>query len=78
MTADDFSEVVEPACEVSGIEKLDKSIRPLLVIDRGSALISSDFETYLKERDFGHILANSYHPQTNGKSNVTIAVARSG
>jgi transposase InsO family protein len=67
MTADSFSEVVELACEAVGIDKLDIEHRPKLVSDRGPALISGDFETYLEERGIGHILASPYHPQTNGK-----------
>ena len=67
MTADSFSEVVELACEAAGIDKLDIEHRPKLVSDRGPALISGDFETYLEERGIGHILASPYHPQTNGK-----------
>jgi transposase InsO family protein len=67
MTADSFSEVVELACDAVGIDKLDIEHRPKLVSDRGPALISGDFETYLEERGIGHILASPYHPQTNGK-----------
>jgi transposase InsO family protein len=67
MTADSFSEVVELACEAAGIDKLDIEHRPKLVSDRGAALVSSDFETYLEQRGIGHILASPYHPQTNGK-----------
>ena len=67
MTSDSFSEVVELACDAAGIDKLDVEHRPKLVSDRGPALISSDFETYLEERGIGHILASPYHPQTNGK-----------
>ena len=67
MTADSFSEVVELACEEIGLDALDVEHRPRLVTDRGPALISSDFETYLEERGIGHILASPYHPQTNGK-----------
>ncbi len=67
MTADSFSEVVELACEAAGIDQLPPDQRPRLVSDRGPALISSDFETYLEERGIGHILASPYHPQTNGK-----------
>jgi len=67
MTADSFSEVVELACDEIGIDLLDPDQRPKLVSDRGPALISSDFETYLEERGIGHILASPYHPQTNGK-----------
>lgn len=67
MTTDSFSEVIELACEAAGIDKLPPDRRPRLVSDRGPALISSDFETYLEERGIGHILASPYHPQTSGK-----------
>jgi len=65
MTSDAFSEVVEDACEFVDLNNLNKL--PKLVTDRGSALISKDFEIYLEERGIGHILASPYHPQTNGK-----------
>jgi putative transposase len=63
MTAGDFSDVVEQACEVTGIQK-DKV---KLLSDRGSALISEAFGTYLQAKGIGHIFASPYHPQTNGK-----------
>jgi transposase InsO family protein len=58
MRAGDFSQVVEAAVERAGVEQVPLSNRPRLVTDRGPALIS---------KDFGHILASPYHPQTNGK-----------
>jgi len=64
MTAEDFIEVVNDACEKAG---LDKSNMPNLVSDRGPALISDDLKLYLKDKDIHHILASPYHPQTNGK-----------
>ena len=67
MTAESFSDVVELACEAVGLDAMDVEHRPRLVSDRGAALISGDFETYLEERGIGHILASPYHPQTNGK-----------
>jgi len=67
MTATDFSEVIEAACEAIGIDEAPMEQRPRLVTDRGPALISADFGRYLETRGIGHILASPYHPQTNGK-----------
>lgn len=66
MKADDFAEVVELAYQKAGIKKEDAN-KPRLVTDRGPALISDDFNDYLKEKGIHHILASPYHPQTNGK-----------
>ena len=67
MTAGDFSEVVEAACQATGIDQIESQNRPRLVTDRGAALISRDFGHYLEAKGLGHILASPYHPQTNGK-----------
>ena len=64
MTAEDFIEVVDAACEKTG---LDRNNMPNLVSDRGPALISGDLKSYLEEQNIHHILASPYHPQTNGK-----------
>ena len=67
MCAGDFSQIVEAACERTGVEQAPLSDRPRLVTDRGPALISQDFGQYLETKGLGHILASPYHPQTNGK-----------
>lgn len=64
MTAEDFAQVVEKACEKAN---LHEGQMPKLVSDRGPALISNDFGDYLEAKGIGHILASPYHPQTNGK-----------
>jgi len=64
MTAEDFAEVIEMACEKA---KVVKPNMPTIVSDRGPALISESFGGYLEAKGMGHILASPYHPQTNGK-----------
>lgn len=62
MDAEAFAQVVEKACATIRSKK-----KPKLVSDRGPALISEDFGTFLEAKGIGHIFASPYHPQTNGK-----------
>jgi transposase InsO family protein len=67
MKAEDVTETLNLALQVSGLDQVHVVHRPRLLSDNGSSYISGDLAKWLRERNIEHVRGAPYHPQTQGK-----------
>jgi transposase InsO family protein len=67
MKAEDVTDTLELALEVSGIDAARVIHRPRLLSDNGSSYVSADLAKWLDDRKMQHTRGAPYHPQTQGK-----------
>jgi transposase InsO family protein len=67
MKAEDVTDTLELALEVSGIDAARVIHRPRLLSDNGSSYVSADLARWLDDKKMQHTRGAPYHPQTQGK-----------
>src|SRR5262249_46568939 len=67
MKAEDVTDTLELALEVSGIDAARVVHQPRLLSDNGSKYISGDLAKWLDDRKMQHVRGAPYHPMTQGK-----------
>ena len=67
MTTNSLTEVIQDAVDRTKMTEVSVTDRTKLLSDNGPGYVSRAFRDYLKLVEIKHILAASYHPQTNGK-----------
>ena len=67
MKAEDVTETLNLALQVSGLDQVHVVHRPRLLSDNGSSYISADLAKWLGERNIEHVRGAPYHPRTQGK-----------
>lgn len=64
MESADAMRSVEDALQKTSLQE---SNRPRLLSDNGSCYISNEFNTFISNKQMGHVRGAPYHPQTQGK-----------
>src|SRR5215470_17351677 len=67
MKAQDVTDTLEPALQVSGIDTARVFHRPRLLSDNGSSYLSANLAEWLDDRKMQHVRGAPYHPMTQGK-----------
>ena len=67
MKAEDVTDTLELALQVSGIDSARVVHRPRLLSDNGSSYLSADLAEWLNDKKMQHIRGAPYHPMTQGK-----------
>ena len=65
--AEDVTDTLEMALEVSGCDRATVVHKPRLLSDNGSSYIAGELADWLDERNMRHTRGAPYHPQTQGK-----------
>jgi len=68
MKAQDVTDTLELALQVSGIDTARVLHRPRLLSDNGSSYLSASLAEWLDDRKMQHVRGAPYHPMTQGKS----------
>ncbi len=67
MLAEDVTETLELALEVSGCNHATLLHKPRLLSDNGPSYVSVELADYLAEKNMRHVRGAPFHPQTQGK-----------
>lgn len=67
MKAQDVTDTLELALEVSGCDQATVVQKPRLLSDNGSSYVAADLADYLEDKGMDHVRGAPHHPQTQGK-----------
>ena len=67
MKAQDVTDTLDLALDVSGCDSATVAAKPRLLSDNGSSYIAGDLADYLEDKGMDHVRGAPYHPQTQGK-----------